>query len=76
MASNDISKQPNSGLVPERASGSPELRKLIGQQFPEPTKEERIRRAMERPIPTLGKKLPLESIRYYASELQLEDESG
>jgi hypothetical protein len=54
---------------------SPQLRDLIREKFPEDTREERIRRAtQELRSVTLGENLPLESVRFYAEELELDSD--
>jgi len=64
--------QGGKNVLTDRSRLSPKLRKLIEEKFPEATREERIRRATEKPLPTLGKKLPLEVVRYYAEDVDLE----
>ena len=58
----------------DRSKWSAGLRKLIEEQFPEATKEERIRKALETPHVILGEGLPEESIRFYIEELEFEDD--
>jgi hypothetical protein len=54
------------------SSWSPKSKKLIEKHFPESTKEERIRRANERPPILIGEGLTLEEVRYFAEDIDLE----
>ncbi|MBM3333459.1 hypothetical protein FJY63_02245 [Candidatus Sumerlaeota bacterium] len=65
-------KQEHASALADRSQWSPKLRKLIEDLFPEEEREERIRRATERPLPTLGRDLPIELVRYYAEDVDFE----
>jgi len=56
----------------DRSKWSPKLRKFVEEHWPEEGKEERIRRANERPLTTLGYDLPMEVVRYYAEDVDFE----
>jgi len=64
----DSSQSRRTESLADRSKWSPKLRKLVEETWPEEGKEERIRRATEKPIPTLGKSLSIEAARYFAED--------
>jgi hypothetical protein len=56
----------------DRSKWSPKLRQLMEKHWLEEGRQERIRRATEKPLPTLPEPLPLDVARYYAEDPDFE----
>jgi chromosome segregation ATPase len=71
-AAASMTEQGKVSALADRSKWSPKLCKLIEERYPEATKEERVRRATEKPIVTLDVDLPLDVVKYYAEDADFE----